>query len=238
MTVLMEERDRTALAPATSFHDLAENTVAAMENVGFVSPYDSEIITREGKGGASLHYRGDYLHRVGDIRSTYITSPRAEIFNLMIFPDNLEHLPVFAAEFVLFSGKLRVGVVDLQPLCNSIWRRHVITRQLKNHHRRFTDLPDGGPLPEWAISHFSPGAIHARDTSDVSVPRLIHAYYDYLHLFRRIAQTYPPLPNRYSEQMLREYKAHHVAHSPGNVYLSRIFGEEWTRDFMRLKMYA
>ncbi|MCC5876752.1 MAG: hypothetical protein JJU11_11085 [Candidatus Sumerlaeia bacterium] len=222
----------------THFQGLSTSTVNTLENVGFISPYDSEVITRAGKGGAELQYHGEYLHKVGDVRSTYITSPRAEIFNLMVFPENLEHLPVFAAEIVLFNGKVRVGVIDLQPVCNTIWRRHVISRRVMAHHSRFNTLPSGGPLPEWAVSHFSPGAIHTSDTNGETIPRLLRAYYDYLHLFRKMAQTYPPLPNRYSEQMLREYKAHHIKHSPGTVYLSRIFGEDWTRDFMRLKMYA
>lgn len=188
--------------------------------------------------GANLKFHDIEIEGIGQLRVTLIEGGKAQIFNAMVFPNSVERLPVFASEIVVFGGKVRVAVIDLQPLCNFIRMRYWMTEQISPLRALYSDLPQEEKMPEWCLSHFTPHSIFTRSNEEHSISRILEAYIEYLDLFVELAlgtwSAKPALDCR----LLREYKDHHITHTPGLPFLGKMFGEDWTHRYLREAMYA
>jgi len=91
-------------------------------------------------------------------------------------------------------------------------------------------------MPEWCRDYFTPLAVFGMRVPIEELPGLEHAYVDYLRAWVGLATVIDT--GRPDSPALREYKDHHIAHTPGRTYLSRVFGSEWTEEFLRTAMYA
>lgn len=189
---------------------------------------------REGTGGAVLEYIDARVPGLGDARATLIHSPRAEIFNAMVFPDDAEALPVFAAEWVAFAGRVHVAVADLQPVVETRSADEARARA-EAVLARFPTIEQSDDRPDWCRDYFTPGALFARGCQENGV--LLDAYAAYLREFLAMAGSVPIRGRRTGGAAVDAYKLHHVENTPGLAYLSRFFGADWTHDFLRRGMY-
>ncbi|MEQ8821793.1 MAG: hypothetical protein RLY93_16265 [Sumerlaeia bacterium] len=222
---------------------LWEETCAALEGLFPMreTPIPREFALRlplNPKSDSVLTFNDRAVEGVGDLRATLIAGSRAEIVNVMLFPADVQRHPVFASEIVVFAKALRVGVIDLQPLVRTQEQEGLIEGDLAALRSRFGDLSDGGELPDWAREHFTPACVHVREPGLESLPRLREAYLAYLRLFIQYVRNNPGTPAATEDPALRHYKDHHIANTPGWPFLSRLYGEDWTRRFLREGMYA
>lgn len=238
---------------------LAGRGHAAVARAAPATPVPPYFALRHGlSGGAAapvLRFHDLDIPGIGTLRATDISGPRAEIFNAMLFPARPDLLPVFASEVVVFAGKVRVGVVDLQPLHGEALHHRTLA-VLAPVAARFAqpaesaDLPPGGDLPDWALAHFTPHAIHTRPpTPPAAGPppcpaRLLEAHLAYLDAWLDLTDATPgagagPETDDLTPQTaLADYKHHHVLNTPGLPYLGKMFGVEWTERFLAEAMYA
>jgi hypothetical protein len=157
----------------------------------------------------------------------------------MIYPQNTVEIPVFAVEYIAFGSKPHVAVLDLQPTSgpNGLLGHHLVHNltELSQSYRK--QLTSGGELPEWALAHFTPVCLYSRPDSPGQAEVLIGAFIDFLKIW---SSLYLPKEseNLSDGESLQSYKQHHVDHTPGRPFLTKIFGEEWTERYLRQFMYA
>jgi len=178
-------------------------------------------------------------HHLGAVaRCALIKGPKAEIINLMIFPNNTELCPIFASEIILFGNKIYVAVIDHQWPDTNIQSPDKSLQLLQNLHKYYSQkLSPGGKLPEWALEHFTPWCIYSRPKSNDETEILVLSFRDYLTLWLR--QCLPELTSTKGDPMpLLTYLQHHVDHTPGRVFLTKCFGSAWTENYLRKFMYA
>lgn len=190
-----------------------------------------------------------------DLRSTYIAGPKVEIINLMGFPGRPDLLPIFATEIIMFAGTPRVAVLDLQPVWMANPHRAPLNGRLAEGLTRyaasFADLPPGGDLPDWCRDYFTPHAIYSRPGDASAMPRLHQAFEALAHHFREAWLEQPmddaaapggvvttAQARAAAEAEMATYKRHHIEHSPGLPYLNKVFGAEWTAQYLQEFMYA
>lgn len=214
---------------------------AALGQAGFeIEPVPAEFATREGKADLKLLSRSWRGPAGTEAKCAYLSGPRAEICNLMIYPCNNVEVPVFAVELILFGQQPRVAVVDLQPAAGAAASPPLMARlaeELAPLHQTFQGrFSPGGELPEWATAHFTPWAIYSRPQSMAELPGLLAACQSYLQVW---LNRFYPAEQGPSQGMdwLRRYQSHHVENSPGRRFLVTSFGSEWTENYLARFMY-
>jgi hypothetical protein len=189
------------------------------------------------KSGATIVYTEARVGHFGEIHFSAITGPSTEIFALMGYPAASVRIPILAAEFVRFGGQLRAVVADLQCPDPSFLTRDAQVAMLELG-ARWGHLRDEQELPEWCRSYFSPSCIFSLRRQADELPTLEAALRDYTEAWIDIGRSALALSGVPSENpAVREYKAHHALHTPGRPYLRRVFGEDWTEDFLTNAMY-
>jgi hypothetical protein len=185
------------------------------------------------------------------LRSTHIAGPAAEIFNVMGFPEEPDKAPIYAAELIFFGKAPRVAAVDLQPVWGASPEAPPLDAKLDAClaplAERFADLPRSDGMPGWCAAYFTARAVYSRPDDPGSTPRLVEACGAFFQAFLNdwiAADAAPPPPEAAPGSRARcraalaEYKRHHREHLPGQPYLGKVFGEDWTRDFLESFMYS
>ncbi len=221
---------------------ILETTRKQLEEAAFLPcPIASQHAQRDGKADLQLTSYS-WVGPLGTrAKCAYLVGPRAEIINLMIYPNNTIQVPVFAVELILFGKVPRVAVIDLQP-CAGLRRSPKLTAlvevALQGQHRYFQSLlSPGGDLPDWALDYFTPWAIYSRPQELAELPHLISGFESYLQIWMEhfLPQETPEL---HQPDDLREYQHHHVENTPGRKFLTTSFGSEWTEAYLSEFMYA
>lgn len=201
----------------------------------------SRFAEHEGKGGVRAYSHAWGHPSGGEGRCALIRSARVEILNLMIFPSVRDRVPIFASEIIVMGGKVNVAVVDWQMPEGPWSLQEVDRRGLKALHDRWTQgLTHGGALPKWALEHFTPYCVYVRPVGAEETPGVEEAFRAYLEeWFGRCAIR---MEERCHQQPgrdgLHRYLNHHVEHTPGRPFLSKVFGPEWAESYFRQFMYA
>ncbi len=182
--------------------------------------------------------------KIAQLRMVHIRGAKNEIINTWIFPLRPQLTPVFAAELIAVSGVVRVAFVDIQtPLACAATADEVrlLTALVAT---RFSTLPCDEPAPDWAIHASTGHYTYARNVPAELMPA-VHkcylSYFDtYLKAFGTADSPSPPisLPDQAALRGLHEYQLHHMEHSPGGNYLSKLFGTDWTASFMHSFLFA
>jgi hypothetical protein len=250
MTVKMSEE----VTAENRLLPLKHATEQLLEKAGFA---EKEVPVpfhqRHGQGSltSTLLTGSCWEHKRATARSTYIFGPKVEIFNVMGFPANPTSAPVYASEIIHFANAPRVIVIDVQP----VWspelqetKHQNLMTQLATVKHKYKTLPSGGELPDWCKDFFTPHCIYSRPNDFSVSDKIAEAHLDYLKLWLEnwIETTVNETNGKTSTdsdspsyvEQLREYKHHHVANSPGTKYLGRVFGDEWTDDYLNRFMYA
>ena len=189
------------------------------------------------KAGATIVYTEARVGHFGEVHFSAITGPSTEIFALMGYPADSVRVPILAAEFVRFGGQLRAVVADLQCPDPS-FLTHEAQIAMLELGTRWGHLRDEQELPEWCRNYFSSSCIFSLRRQADELPILEDALRDYTEAWIDIGRSAPVTPGVPHEcAAVREYKAHHALHTPGRPYLRRVFGEDWTEDFLSNAMY-
>ncbi len=200
-------------------------------------PVDPDFATRRGERIAmELRFQRFDVEGVGELRWTTLTSARADIVALMLFPNEPQALPIFASEFVVIAGRCKAAVVDFQSVATNAERRRLHSEPLRAIAPAYAAWR-ATELPAWCADHFTPHAIAALAVDMDDIGALFQGYHRYLATYTRLAHATGPHPARDTAE-LRHYKHHHITHTPGRPMMSAALGAQWTERFLVEGMYA
>lgn len=251
------------IADDRPYGQLAAETLERMKN-GFHSGISSRVdaVRRTFVHRKSLNTRFDlWSHQwalsyngndVGTARMVLIQGQRTEIINTWIFPTYPSNLPVFAAELISMGGQQRLSFIDIQA---PGYKRqdYSLAEQVRSTADLFKDARIDEQPPPWAITD-TLGHYFFRRTGDASLfPFIAKAYLAYMDvltntlwpsLLKTLLIGASPKSDFISQrvdasmQTLRDYQHHHLVSSPGNPFLSKLFGEQWTDCFLHEFLFS
>jgi hypothetical protein len=183
---------------------------------------------------------------IASLRMVYIHGSKNQIINTWIFPNRPNLMPVYAAELIAVGTEVRVAFVDVQVPAISDSSLLEDTRLLTSTLApRFADLPCNELPPDWAVDASQGNYTYARNVPCTRLPQVEDcylAYMDaYLHSYTPRDVTAAILGSARDEasvDTLHQYQYHHMEHSPGNKFLSKLFGADWTEKFMQDFLFA
>ncbi len=233
-----------------AFERLADATCRRMEgraaHKNTLAPEHASRLSLNGKmqlNAHEWHLRSDGLV-IANLRMVHIQGPKNEIINTWVFPNFPNQAPVYAAELIAVAGSVKIAFVDIQvPVAtySLLLETEQVTSALAS---RFAHLPCDEAAPTWATDA-SPGHFtYARNLSREHTPTVEECYLAYLDAYLNIfvAPDAAWQPNdgvsNAAIRVLSEYQWHHMEHSPGQYFLSKLFGADWTSAFMQRFLFA
>ena len=183
---------------------------------------------------------------IGSLRMVYIHGPKNQIINTWVFPNRPTHMPVFAAELIAVGTEVRVAFVDVQtPVIESssiLDDTSILTGGIAP---RFAGLPCNEDPPIWAIESSQGNYTYARNVPVDCFHQVEECYTVYLDAYlkgfvnKSVGSDLAAMERDESAlDKLQAYQHHHMQSSPGNKFLSKLFGPDWTESFMRDFLFA
>lgn len=192
-------------------------------------------VFKDGKKFA-LESFGYEIENLAHIHGAIMESDGVENFNLIIFPNNDQKLPLFAAEFLFFAYKPYLTIVDIQTLWKDKEKTKIINKNLGLLKHKYKHLPSGGKVSAWAEEYFSENTIYTRPNLE-HLTDIINAYKDYLHFYIDILRNVDLRDLEQTYKSSNKYKKHHADSYPGIEYLKKVFGEKWVSEYFNDFMY-
>jgi hypothetical protein len=181
---------------------------------------------------------------VGTCRMVLIQGSTNEIINTWVFPAVPSHDPVFAAELIAMAGAPRLTFIDIQtPAIQN--ECHPIRSQTMALRNQFAAILSDEIPPEWAIADSQGGYVFSRQLTVDAFETIQQCYKSYLIAY--LDTLLGDNANRkmrcvnedqHSLDRLHAYQIHHRESSPGNVFLSKLFGVDWTKDFLEKFLFT
>ena len=180
---------------------------------------------------------------VCDLRMVYISGTKNTIINTWAFPYAPHRHAVFAAELIALGDTPKLTFIDIQgpALCPS--RLPVIRHATSLVSRAFADLRIPETPPSWAIDASHDEYLFTREMPSALAERIASAYSAMLDKYFQLlidgtvplgsSKSYAAVSSEADElDALHHYQLHHMESSPGKVFLSKLFGEQWTHSFL------
>ena len=185
----------------------------------------------------------DLYHReqkIAECRCVRILGRGTDILNSWVFPINAHALPVFAAEILEFGHQPRLVFIDLQAPGWTLEQKDRLAAELSELRDTELLLPKNDEAPDWATQDGLGLHLHSRPGDANYRPMIQELYSLYLKSWADVTLRRLPIEagTRSGQLALSDYQHHHQESSPGNAYLSQLFGEEWTQDFYEQFLYA
>jgi hypothetical protein len=233
------------------FECLRDQTVEKLASVGAIQSNVEPTLAKRTSLNGKIELEAqqwDLLasgQTLAQLRMVYIRGAKNEIINTWIFPSRPQITPVYAAELISVSGVVRVAFVDIQTpaACQATTDEvRLLTALLAP---RFVELPCDEAAPDWAV-HASTGHFtYARNVPTQQIPVVQNCYLAYLETYLNAFASNDSIHSTASNPSdaaalsdLHEYQLHHMQHSPGGNYLSKLFGADWTTSFMHSFLFV
>ncbi|XZE19250.1 hypothetical protein SH449x_004567 [Pirellulaceae bacterium SH449] len=183
---------------------------------------------------------------LASLRMVYIHGPKNQIINTWIFPNRPNRMPVYAAELIAVGTEVRVAFVDVQvPVISDASLLEDTQFLTGTIAPRFADLPCNELPPDWAVDASQGNYTYARNIPSTSLPHVEDCYLAYMDAYlygyaagNVASEILGHKRDEASIDTLHQYQYHHMEHSPGNKFLSKLFGADWTEKFMRDFLFA
>jgi hypothetical protein len=250
--LMTRQSSRSALPERVSFADLVSETKSRMRlHLNEDSAIDPEFTKRDSLHGkiqlVASQWSIQFASKpIASLRMVYIQGPKNQIINTWIFPNRPKEMPVFAAELIAVGDEVRVAFVDIQvPVISSKSVLEDTSLMTSGLAARFSALPCDEAPPVWAIESSQGNYTYARNVPLNSFPEVEECYRSYLDTYldafmnKSVGATLSAA-SRDEEAIdeLHRYQHHHMESSPGNKFLSKLFGSDWTESFMREFLFA
>lgn len=172
-----------------------------------------------------------------DVRMVFISGAKNSILNTWVFPYDPTQVPVFAAELIAIGGQPRLTFMDIQvPAMPAQHHGRVasVAAQVRCKHPslRIDEQP-----PHWAVEATAGEYLFARqlpvdqfETIRDAYRGLLSGYVDFVASSCSNADPNPKGSDAIAE--LHAYQIHHMRHSPGKLFLGKVFGAGWTESFL------
>ncbi len=190
----------------------------------------------ESSHGATLTFEDHLFRGRFSWRMVHLQTPRAEMLNILLFPEPEVIVPIFVCELMTFTAKPVVGVIDLAPIDRTTLLDAKVI--LEAAHEQFHDLSNAEDQPDWYDDCRSGHDFFVRPQDFTQLSRVQSAtefVWNRILLAHARVITRPRYPH--TSDQVANYKAHHLAHNPGRPFLHRLFGEALTEQFLSEHLY-
>lgn len=183
----------------------------------------------------SLECFGYEIENWGHLHCTIMESKGLENFNLIIFPNNDQLIPIFTSEILFFGNKPYLVVIDIKFLENKN-KQILIDKKLDLIKNKYSHLGSVEELSNWAKKNLSKKAFYVKPQMK-DLTAMINVYKDYFCLFSEIVkqENLSNLQTAYDKS--NEYKKDHSEDYPGLEYFIKIFGRDWSKRYFNNFMY-
>ena len=250
--LLFRQSSHVAPPDRISFETLVNETKSRMRfHIDEEAAIPPEFIKRESLHGKIELSASQWAIQVSSktiasLRMVYIQGPKNQIINTWIFPNRPKQMPVFAAELIAVGDEVRVAFVDLQvPVIGSSAVLEDTSLMTSGIAARFSGLPCNEAPPVWAIESSQGNYTYARNVPISSFSKVEECYRAYLDTYlgafvnKKVGVVLSDLNrDEHAIDELHHYQHHHMQSSPGNKFLSKLFGPDWTESFMREFLFA
>ncbi len=177
--------------------------------------------------------------RIAFARLTHLHSPqRVQLFNFTIYPHTTYLGAMFASDWVVLNGKLRIGVMDAMPFFDTpAYATHWIQPFEPLHQTSLAIAPVYVRTDDWSYQYLSPNACMASQITDLTPLMLL--WEQYLQQYLACLHTAPKatVGEQERQQMWQaHYNQTHVEvelkRNPLLHYFGRELGEAYLKEFL------
>lgn len=172
------------------------------------------------------------------IRYTYIDAGEsAQIFNSVIYPAHHYDLPLLGIDFLSFSNKKHLVVLDFQPLFRDEAYLQKYIAPMAPIREKYADLAQNLEMKFYdANRYFSPNLLFAKTDAESIQKRLFPAYQEYLRLYWQLVEQAEPLSSPEDIERIvqaqKDYDQYSAERDPAHGLFSSYFGHEWATRFL------
>ena len=243
-----KEFDRALAQSSVRFCDLVSATESRMTSWGAVA-YKTHPLHHQFSTNGKFELRaGEWLLRresepIAVTRMVRIHGTRNDIINTWVFPFCPAQYPVYAAELIAVGPSIKVAFVDIQVPGLNPHRLADVSRVTAPIAHRYAALPCDEAAPHWAIDASQGHYTYSRNATQGDVDAIHHCYLAYLDAHLNLIMGEKPVQkgatvSTSADDALYGYQRHHHQHSPGQKFLSTLFGHDWTFRFMTEFLFA
>lgn len=185
---------------------------------------------RSADGQGSLCSTGLKIGDIARFRVARLKCPGLDCLSVLLLPQNPKVAPLFASQWVLTGTILRVLFIDVEWLIdnNSGWNA---TRQaLAKHSKAWQAMSAPVELPPWLTMSQGPQVLFG-SVKNPCWETLSAIYEDYFQFSLKFMKDAPKAKHPSPE--IEEVMKSHGKHFPGRPVLNKLFGNDWTEEFLR-----
>jgi len=242
---IMTGRLKTIRRPVSFARLVAETGAHMTTHGGIAETVDAKFAKRNSLHGNISLEASEWTLRlngrsIANLRMVYISGTKNQIINTWIFPNRPHRMPVYAAELIAVGEEVRVAFIDVQIPAIETGELDDVERMTGALSPRFAGLPCNEEPPTWAIESSQGNYTYARNVPEEKLSTIEDCYLSYLDAYlcnyacHDVAMSISLLDrDEDALKTLHQYQVHHMEHSPGKKFLSKLFGSDWTDAFMK-----
>ncbi len=176
------------------------------------------------------------------IRMTILLIPgKLETFNFVLYPKHHFEVPVFASDFVLANGKLRIGMVDWMPIFphEPKYIEQWTFPLAPFHQKALAMAPQYDRKLAWSTQFTSKYACLATGITEEEMPDLAKLWQAYLSLYLEKTDGIGKVDTTREQAVANWHKAYNKAHlevenkrNPYMVYFGEELGKRYNQEFL------
>lgn len=226
--------------PVDDFSQLVQQTAASLPHAKPIELPGEFASQRKG----NISFRPTFIESaMGDFRAVNVYGPKIDVVNMFFYPHPDRALPTLVMQFVVFSAKPVVAVMDMHPFDGSPQSRELWTHVMQQARASCTPLMHTPPaeMPPWYQECRSDLDVFTRPEKPQDLAMMTAAWLElwanFLDAFHRAGRLASNETSTH-HAAIEKFKIHHAENSPGLTFLHRAFGEPWTRLFMHEHLFA
>jgi hypothetical protein len=176
------------------------------------------------------------------IRMTILLMPgRLETFNFVLYPHDHFEAPVFASDFVLANGKLRIGMMDWMPIFpNEAPYVEQWVFPLAHLYQKVKSVaPQYDLKMAWSTQFTSKYACLGTGIDETKMPALVKLWQSYLSLYLDKTQDMEKVSAERANMVHNWHQTYNKAHlevedkrNPYMVYFGEELGKRYNKEFL------
>ncbi len=195
-------------------------------------------ISDRGKNRATIQSWCYQCPELRKIRYTYIDAGEtAQVFNCVMYPSHKYDIPLLGIDFLSFSAKKILVVLDFQPLFRDRAYQEKYIEPMREIRDKYDELAQNLEMKFYdANQYFSKYLLFAKTDAKTVVNRLFPAYQEYTQLYWQTLEsakilTAPEDIHRIVKAQ-QDYDQYSAERDPAHGLFSSYFGSEWAEKFL------
>ncbi|MBO9999179.1 MAG: 15,16-dihydrobiliverdin:ferredoxin oxidoreductase [Cyanobacteria bacterium SID2] len=203
-----------------------------------IDPVLERKVSERGRNPATIQSWCWSCSELRKIRYTYIDAgDSTQIFNSVIYPSYHYDLPLLGIDFLTFSPKKTLVVLDFQPLFQDEKYLEKYIGPMRSLRDKYNDLAQDLEMKFYdANRYFSKYLLFAKTDEETVRQRLFPAYQEYVRLYIQLVEQAESLTDPESIQHIvkaqKDYDQYSADRDPAAGLFNSYFGKEWSERFL------